>query len=84
MKQERKINWLKTTILVLLACGVAGLGLTVAQFFGNASPTYASATLVFTFDGAADGIAPNGVSFDARDIALDEVIILVLILLNFC
>ena len=74
MKQGRKINWLKTTILVLLACGVAGLGLTVALFFGNAAPTYASATLVLTFDGAADGIAPNGVAFDVRDITLDEVI----------
>ena len=31
MKQGRKINWLKTTILVLLACGVAGLGLAVAN-----------------------------------------------------
>ena len=50
MKQGRKINWLKTTILVLLACGVAGLGLAVALFFGNAAPTYASATLVLTFD----------------------------------
>ena len=74
MKQGRKINWLKTTILVLLACGVAGLGLAVALFFGNAAPTYASATLVLTFDGAADGIAPNGVAFDVRDITLDEVI----------
>ena len=51
MKQGRKINWLKTMILVLLACGVAGLGLTLALFFGNAAPTYASATLVFSFDG---------------------------------
>ena len=74
MTQGRKINWLKTTILVLLACGVAGLGLTLALFFGNAAPTYASATLVFSFDGAADGIAPNGVAFDVRDITLDEVI----------
>ena len=74
MKQGRKINWLKTTILVLLACGVVGLGLAVALFFGNAAPTYASATLVLTFDGAADGIAPNGVAFDVRDITLDEVI----------
>ena len=74
MKQGRKINWLKTMILVLLACGVAGLGLTLALFFGNAAPTYASATLVFSFDGAADGIAPNGVAFDVRDITLDEVI----------
>lgn len=74
MKKTGKTNWLKTTILVLLACGIVGLALSVALFFGKPSPTYASATLVFTFDGAATGTAPNGVAFDTKDITLDEVL----------
>jgi len=74
MKKAKKINWLRTTILVLLACGIVGLILTAALFFGNPPPTYASATLVFTFDGAAAGVAPNGAAFDLRDVARDEVL----------
>ena len=74
MKQAKKTNLAKTTILVLLICGIVGVALSAALFFGNPSPTYASATLAFTFDGAADGIAPNGVAFDLRDMLLDEVL----------
>ena len=74
MKRTKKINWLKTTILVLLVCGVVGLALAAVQFFTSAAPASASATLVFSFDGAAAGVAPNGVAFDIREIALDEVI----------
>ena len=74
MKKTKKTNWLKTTLLVLLVCGIVGLVLTAVLFFSNPAPTYASATLVFTFDGAATGIAPNGAAFDLRDITLDEVL----------
>ncbi len=76
MKRNRnkKANWLKRTLLVLVVCGIVGLILAAALFSGKPAPTYASATLVFTFDGAADGIAPNGVAFDMRDITLDEVL----------
>lgn len=74
MKRTKKNHWLKTTILVLVICGVVGLVLAAVQFFGGAEPAYASATLVFSFDGAADGVAPNGVAFDIREIALDEVL----------
>ena len=49
MKQAKKTNWLKTTILVILACGIVGLALTAILFFTKPSPTYATATLVFTF-----------------------------------
>ena len=74
MKKHKRTNWLKTTVLVLVACGIVGMILAAVQFFGKPAPTYASATLVFTFDGAADGVAPNGAAFDVRDIALDEVL----------
>lgn len=74
MKNERKTHWLRTTILVLVACGIVGLILSAVLFFKDPGPTYASATLVLTFDGAATGVAPNGVPFDLRDLDCDEVL----------
>ena len=74
MKQMKKTHWLRNTLLILLACGIVGLVLSAVLFFGKPSPTYASATLVFTFDGATTGIAPNGTAFDLRDILRDEVL----------
>ena len=70
----KKTHWLRTTIIVLVICGIAGLALTSVLFFGNPDPTYASATMEFTFDGAADGIAPNGNAFDISGIASEEVL----------
>ena len=74
MKNEKKTHWLRTTILVLVACGIVGLILSAVLFFRDPGPTYASATLVLTFDGAAAGIAPNGVPFDRRELNCDEVL----------
>ncbi len=74
MKSEKKTHWLRTTILVLVACGIVGLILSAVLFFWDPGPTYASATLVLTFDGAAAGIAPNGVPFDLRELNCDEVL----------
>lgn len=74
MKQAKKPNLVKMTVLVLLVCGIVGVALSAVLFFGNPTPTYASATLAFTFDGAADGIAPNGVAFDPKELVLDEVL----------
>ena len=74
MKNDKKTHWLRTTILVLVACGIVGLILSAALFFKDPGPTYASATLVLTFDGAATGIAPNGTAFDLRDLNSDEVL----------
>ena len=70
----KKTHWLRTTIIVLVICGIAGLALTSVLFFGNPDPTYASATLEFTFEGAAEGVAPNGNRFDMSGIASDEVL----------
>ena len=71
---SKKTHWLRTSIIILVICAIVGLGLTSFLFFGKPSPTSASATIVFTFDGAADGIAPNGVAFDISDIARKEVL----------
>jgi hypothetical protein len=74
MRTENKTHWLRTTILVLLACAIVGLALSAVLFFRDPGPASASATLVLTFDGAASGTAPNGVSFDLRALDSDEVL----------
>ena len=74
MRTENKTHWLRTTILVLLACAIVGLALSAVLFFRAPGPASASATLVLTFDGAASGTAPNGVSFDLRAMDSDEVL----------
>ena len=70
----KKTHWLRTSIIILLICGIVGLALTSIDFFGNPTPTYALATIEFTFDGAADGIAPNGTAFTIADIASEDVL----------
>ena len=51
--KEKTTHWPRTTILILIACGIVGLILSAVLFFRDPGPTYASATLVLTFDGAA-------------------------------
>lgn len=70
----KKTHWLRTTIIVLVICGIAGLALTSYRFFGNADPAVASATIVFTFEGAADGVAPNGTAYNTSGLTSDEVL----------
>ena len=69
-----KTHWLRNSILILLVCAIAGLALSGVLFFKNAEPTRATATIEFTFEGAADGLAPNGSAFSISDIAGDEVL----------
>ena len=71
---KRKTHLLRNSIIILLACGVAGIALASALFFGDPFPTCATATLQITFDGAAEGIAPNGTAFNIAGIASDEVL----------
>ncbi len=79
-KREKKFDLLETgslrrlTILVLAVCLIAGILLSVVRFYKNPGVTYASAEMVLTFDGAATGTAPNGVAFDVRTMACDEVL----------
>ena len=69
-----KTHWLRTTIVVLLICGIVGLALTAAMFFGKPDKTTASANIQFTFEGAPEGLAPNGRPFNISEIASDEVL----------
>lgn len=69
-----KTHWLRTTIIVLVICGIVGLALTAALFFGNPDKTSASASIQFTFEGAPEGLAPNGRPFNIDEITSDEVL----------
>ena len=72
--KAKKTHLLRNSIVILAVCAVIGLALTSVMFFRNASPTAATATIQLTFDGAADGIAPNGAAFNISGITSDEVL----------
>ena len=74
MSATKKSHWLRTTLLVLIACGIVGVIIAGVQFFGHPDRTGASASLQFSFDGAAEGLAPNGEPFDLSSMASDEVL----------
>ena len=74
MKAKKKTHLLRNSIVILAICAIIGLALTAVLFTRNPSPTAATATLQFTFDGAADGIAPNGSAFDISGIASNDVL----------
>ena len=71
----KKTHWLRNSIIILLICGIVGLALAAKLFFGNPTPTYAAATIEFTFEGASDGVAPNGTTFNISDIAGEDVLL---------
>ena len=79
MNEEKQMGrkhlslWGKAGIILGIAV-LAGVISTLIQFFGNPSPTYISAQLQLTFDGAAQGKAPDGYAFSVDDIQSDEVI----------
>ena len=71
---EKKRSLWKLTICVLIACGIVGTVISGIIFKTNPSRTSASATIEFSFDGAATGTAPNGYVFNVNDITSDEVL----------
>ena len=71
----KKTHWLRTTLITLIACGLAGVILAVILF--NVSPeqrTGATSSIEFSFEGAAEGLAPNGLRFDLNGLTSDEVL----------
>ena len=74
MTTARKNHLLRNSILILLVFAIAGLALTAVLFFNHPEPTSATATIEFTFEGAAAGIAPNGAKFNLFDITSEEVL----------
>ena len=65
---------LRNAILILLFSAVIGIILSVILFFRNNTRTYVTTSMSFTFDGAQDGLAPNGYRFDVNEIGSDEVL----------
>ena len=55
MKTMKKTHWLRNTLIVLIACGLAGTILAAVQFSSDGGRTNASASIRFSFDGAAEG-----------------------------
>ena len=70
----QKTHWLRNTLCVLIACGILGTILSAVLFLTNPEKTYASASVQFSFDGAAEGLAPNGYSFDISAVSSDAVL----------
>ena len=74
MTTGKKIHWFRTILIVLVACGVAGIILAAVLFNVNPERTFVSATIQLSFEGAAEGKAPNGYPFDLSGITSDEVL----------
>ena len=74
MTTVKKTHWFRNTLIVLIICGLAGSVLAAALLFSETNQTYATAAIQFSFDGAAEGKAPNGYAFDVNGITSDEVL----------
>ena len=74
MTTKKKTHWLRNTLIVLIICGLIGTALAAVLFFGESNQTYATTAIQFSFDGAAEGKAPNGYAFDVSGITSDEVL----------
>ena len=73
--QKKNTHWFRTTLLVMVACTILGICISIVRFLRNPNAlTYASSQIQFAFDGAASGIAPNGYQFDINDIFTKDVI----------
>jgi len=74
MSAAKKSHWLRNTVIVLLICGIAGTVLAAVQFRRDSGRIGATASLQFSFEGAAEGLAPNGNMFNLDGLSSDEVI----------
>ena len=70
----KKTHWLRTTLITLAACALAGLILAVILFNANPGRTGVTSSIEFSFAGAAEGMAPNGVRYDLSGFTSDEVL----------
>ena len=70
----QKTHWLRNTLCVLVVCGILGTILSAILFLSSPEKTYAAASVQFSFDGAAEGTAPNGYAFNISAVLSDEVL----------
>ena len=75
MTNAKKTHWFRNTLITLIICGIIGTVLAGVLFFGpERGKTTASASIQFSFDGAADGKGPNGVPLSMDALTSDEVL----------
>ena len=74
MKNSKKRCWIRIFAIALIAAFVVGTALSAVLFKVDPTRTYARATLQMTFDGAADGVAPDGSLFSIGEMASDRVL----------
>lgn len=70
----KKTHWLRNTLITLVACGVVGLILALILFNANPDRSGVSSSIEFSFDGAAEGVAPNGYRYALSGFTSDEVL----------
>jgi hypothetical protein len=70
----KKTHWLRTTLITLVACGIAGLILAVILFNANPPRTGVSSSIEFSFEHAAEGLSPNGARYDLSGLTSDDVL----------
>ncbi len=70
----KKTHWFRNTLITLVACGLVGLVVALILFNANPGRTGATSTIEFSFEGAAEGLAPNGIRYDLNGFTSDTVL----------
>lgn len=70
----KKTHWFRNTLIVLIACGLAGTILAAILFSHDGGKTFVSASVQFSFTGSENGVAPNGYRFDVSGFTSDDVL----------
>ena len=73
-KKNKSTHWLRTTLIVLIACGIASTILAGVMFIKESDYKSASSSIEFSFEGATDGKAPNGFTFDLNGFSSNQVL----------
>ena len=72
---KKRIPALWRRVICILCCAlVIGVIVSFATFFKTRSEDRVAVTLQMSFDGSANGVAPNGYRFDVSEILSDEVL----------
>ena len=74
MKRPKMKRWLRVSLCILLACAITGIIVSVILFMKDRRRTSAQANLQLSFEGAADGRAPDGQPYNMDLMESDEVL----------
>ena len=75
MSRNEKNALTRKVIIILAACIIVGLILSVVLFQTEKAPVTANGSIQLSFESAAEGIAPNGTKFSPDDILSDDVLV---------